>query len=235
MAETNITAGIPLTLDEANPTTKLGTLYVAPDGIRRYRYAKAGASAALVVGNLLQGPTEDTADEDIAGTVQAAGVTSLVTAAMTVTANQYAGGYVTVTVTPGLGTTYRIKSHAAYTGAAATFILEEPLAVATTATTRLDFVANPFNGVLQWVATPTAAPVGVAVNDISASQYGWIQVGGPASCLSDAGGIAVGAAVSGSNATAGAVETGVAGQAQIGSAMSGIAANENGLVWLNIS
>ena len=231
--ESQITAGIPLTLDEANPSSSLGALYVAPDGIRRYRYARAGAN--LVVGNLLQGPTEDTADEDIAGTVQAIGTTALVTAAMTVTANQYAGGYVVVTVTPGLGTMYRIHSHAAFTGAAATFQLEEPLTVATTATTRLDFVANPFNGVLQWVATPTAVVTGVAVNDITSGQYGWIAVGGPASCLSDGGGIAVGAAVSGSNATAGAVETGVAGQAQIGSAMSGIAANENGLVWLNIS
>ena len=148
----NLTAGLPPVLDEANPTISLGAEYVSPDGIRKYRYARAGSSA-LTAGNVLQSAAEDTGDQNIAGTVQAVGATSLVTAAMTVTANQYAGGYVTVTVTPGLATTYRIKSHAAYTAAAATFELESPLVVALTATTRLDFIPNPFNGV---IACPTS-------------------------------------------------------------------------------
>lgn len=235
MAETNLGAGRPLTLDEADQQISLGALYVAPDGIRRYRYARAGSGAALVAGQLQQSPAEDTADQDIAATVQAAGVTSLVTAAMTVTANQYAGGYVTVTVTPGLGTTYRIKSHAAYTAAAATFELEEPLTVALTATSRLDFTPNPFNGVIQNPTTASGTVVGVAVNDISASQYGWLQVGGPCNVRADGGGVTVGAAVSASNGTAGAVEVGVAGQANIGYAMAGIAASENGFVYLRIS
>lgn len=230
---TNITAGLPAVLDETNPSANLGLEYVSPSG-RKYRFARAGA-AALVVGNLLEGPAEDTADQDIAATAAAIGDTSITTASMTVTANQYAGGYVTVTVTPGLGQTYRIKSHAAYTAAAATFVLEEPIRVALTATSRLDFVANPYNGVIQSPATATGAVVGVAVNDLAISGYGWIQTGGPCNVLADAGGVTVGAAVSKSNATAGAVEVGVAGQANIGYALTGIAANENGLVFLRIS
>ena len=193
MSETNITAGMPSLLDEVDPQISLGALYVAPDGIRKYRYVRAGSSA-LTVGNLLQAPAEDTGDQNIAGTVQAVGVTSLVTAAMTVTANQYAGGYVTVTVTPGLGTIYRIKGHAAFTAAAATFELEEPLRVALTATTRLDFAPNPYNGVVACPTTRTSAIVGVAVNDITLSQYGWVQTAGPCNVLNDAAGaITVGA------------------------------------------
>ena len=161
---------------------------------------------ALIAGNLLQAPAEDTGDQNIAATVQAAGVTSLVTASMTVTANQYAGGYVTVTVTPGLGQTIRIKRHDAYTSAAATFELEEPLQVALTASSRLDFTPNPYNGVIQNPASASGTVVGVAVNDITAGQYGWIQVTGPCNVVADSGGVTVGAAVSASNAVAGAVE-----------------------------
>lgn len=232
---TNLSIGRPQVVDEANPSITLGAEYTAPDGIRKYRFARAGTSA-LTVGNLLQGPAEDTGDQNIAATVAAIGATSIVTASMTVTANQYAGGYVTVSVTPGLGTTYRIKQHAAYTAVAATFELEEPLTVALTAASRLDFVANPYNGVIVNPTSASGAVVGVAVNDIAASQYGWIQVAGPANVLADAGGaVTVGAAVSASNQTAGAVENGVAAQSNIGYALTGIASNENGLVFLRIS
>lgn len=229
----NITAGLPAVLDETNPSISLGAEYIAPDG-RKYRFARAGA-AALVVGNLLEGPAEDTGDQGIAATTTAVDATSMTTAAMTVTANQYAGGYVTVTVTPGLGTMYKIKSHAAYTAAAATFLLEEPIQVALTSISRLDFVANPYNGVIQSPATATGPVVGVAVNNLAINGYGWIQTGGPCNVLADAGGVTVGAAVSKSNATAGAVEVGVAGQANIGYAMTGIAASENGLVFLRLA
>lgn len=233
--ESTITAGLPFVLDEANPSAKFGQVYVAPDGIRKYRYVRAGGTA-LVVGNVLQAPAEDTGDEGIAATTTAVGATSITTAAMTVTANQYAGGYVTVTVTPGLGTTYRIKQHAAYTAAAATFELDEPIQVALTSTSQLDFVANPYNGVIVAPTTTTGALVGVAVNDITASQYGWIQVEGPCNVLADSAGVTLATGdVSLSNATAGAVESWVSGQPKVGRAMTGIGASENGLIYLQLS
>ena len=49
------------------------------------------------------------------------------------------------------------------------------------------------------------------------------------------GGATAGASVSGSNATAGTIENGVAAQANVGYAMSGIASSETGLVFLQIS
>src|SRR3990167_4867818 len=109
-----IFAGIPYTADEANPQHDLGTRLCTPDG-RVFRYVRAGGTA-LVVGDLLQGAAEDTGDQDITPTAAAIGDTSFLTSStMTVTANQYAGGYVTVTVTPGLGQLFRIKSHPAAT------------------------------------------------------------------------------------------------------------------------
>lgn len=229
-----IFGGNPIKVDEANPTHELGQRMVTSDG-RAFRYARAGTTA-LVVGNVLQSPAEDTGDENIAATAAAVGDTSITTAAMTVTANQYAGGYVTVTVTPGLGQTYRIKSHAAYTAAAATFQLEDPIEVALTATSRLDFVANPYNSVVVAPTTPTGVIVGVAVNNITASQYGWIQVQGICNVVADAAGVTLATGdVSLSNATAGNVESFVSGQPVVGKAVTGIAANESGVIYLQIS
>ena len=228
----NITAGIPAILDEANPSANLGLRYVAPDG-RVYRYAKAGA--ALTVGNILQSRAEDTGEQGITPGVVALGATSFTTTStMTVTANQYAGGYVTVTVTPDLGSTYRIKSHPAATAAALTVQLAEPIRTAWTAATRIDFVPNPYDGVVVAPTTPTATLVGAASNDLTSGQYGWIQSAGPCNVLADSAGVAVGGQVSLSNATNGSVESFVSGQQIVGRAMTGIAASENGLIFLDL-
>jgi hypothetical protein len=225
--------GLPYNSDSSVQEQELGTVMYGDNG-RRYVYVKAGVSN-LVAGNLLQAPAEDTADQNIAGTTTAVGATSITTASMTVTANQYAGGYVTVTVTPGLATTYRIKSHAAYSAAAATFELEEPIQVALTSTSRLDFIPCPYNGVIVAPTTLSSAVVGVAVNDITASQFGWIQVGGPCNILNDAAGaLTVGAAVMPSSSVAGAVRLQSAGNTIVGRCMTGIASGENGMVILSL-
>lgn len=229
-----IPSGIPFVVDEANPTHTLGTIIEADNG-RRFAYVRAGSSA-LVAGNLLQAPAEDTGDQNITPTAASVGATSITTSStMTVTANQYAGGFVTVTVTPGLGLTYRIKSHPAATAAAVTFELEDPIQVALTTSSRLDFVASPWNRVIQAPTTLTSAVVGVAVNDISADQYGWIQIAGPANVLNDAAGaLTVGSAVMPSTSVAGAVRAHTAGNAIVGRCLTGIASGENGLIYLTL-
>lgn len=231
----SIYSGNPTLVDEVDPSFEIGDRMVGDNG-RVWVYALAGTSN-LVVGNILQAPAEDTNDENITPTATSAGATSITTSTtMTVTANQYAGGYVTVTVTPGLGETYRIASHAAYTAAAATFNLEEPIITALTTSSRLDFVANPYNGVIQAPTTPTGMLVGAAVNNITASRYGWIQVAGPCNVLADAAGVTLATGdVSLSNATAGAVESWVSGQPKVGRAMTGITASENGIVYLQLN
>lgn len=232
---TILSAGLPPVLDETGPSISLGARYVAPDG-RAYRFARAGA-VALVAGNLLQNAAEDTGDQDINPGAVAIGATSFATTTtMTVTANQYAGGYVTVSVTPNLGDTYRIKSHAAYTAAAATFILEEPIRVAWTTSTRVDFVANPYAAVIVCPTTRTGTPIGVAVNDLAINSYGWIQTEGPCNIRNDAAGaLTVGVQVMPSSSVGGNVRLGTAGNPVIGTAITGVAASENGLFFINIS
>ena len=116
-----IFSGDFLTANEVDPTHGLGEFMVTSDG-RGFRYSLAGA-VALVAGQLQQAPVEDTADQNIAPTAAAVGATSVVTSdTMTVTVNQYAGGWMVVTVTPGVGIAYKIKQHLAFTAAAATLL-----------------------------------------------------------------------------------------------------------------
>lgn len=229
-----VLGGNPFSVDEATPSHDLGAV-MAADVNRRFVYVKAGA-VDLVRGQFLQARAEDTGDQDITPTATAIGATSITTSStMTVTANQYAGGFIVVTVTPGVGQYFKIKDHAAYTAAAATFNLEDPLTVALTTTSRIDFVPNPYDGVIVRPATGTGTPIGVAVNAITAGQYGWVQTWGPAPVIADAGGaITVDDALSTSNATAGAVEVSVAGQPNIGYALTGIASGETGLAFLRV-
>lgn len=226
---------LPYLADDADPQAELGQVIAGDDG-SEYVYVKAGATA-LVVGDLQQAPAEDTGDQGITPTAAAVGDTEIVTSStMTVTANQYAGGYVVVSVTPGISTRYRIKSHSAYTAAVATFLLEEPIQVALTTTSRLDFVANPYNGVVVCPTTRTSTIVGVAVNNITADQYGWLQRKGVCPVLNDAAGaLTVGVTVMPSSSVAGSVRLATAGNPVVGIAITGIAASESGAVYLTIA
>lgn len=223
--------GIDPFSSSADPVHDLGSIGIAADG-RRFRYAKAGGSA-LVAGTLVQAPAEDTGDQNIAATAAAIGAKQVVTASMTVTKNQYAGGLMIVTVTPGEGYAYRIKRHDAYTSAAATFELLDPIQVALTTGSRLDFLPSPYNGVVINPAAASSAPVGLAFNATPAGYYTWVQVGGPAAVLND-GGSTVGTNVSASNATAGAVEAAVTAQAAVGYALTGVATTEFGAIMLKL-
>lgn len=232
-------SGLPYVVDEANPTHELGELMQTADG-RRYRYARAGSGAALVLGNLLQGPAETTDSQSLIVDAAAIGATSITTSdTTTVTVNEFAGGFVVVTgeASTGRGQILRIKSHPAATAAVVTLTLEDPVQVALTATTQVDLVHNPYNGVIQYPGTRSGTVVGVAVNEITASQYGWIQVGGPA-CVLVNGTVTVGSVVVAAD-NAGAVEVGANGTteafAPVGYAMTGIASTENGAVFLNVS
>lgn len=226
-------------VDESTPTHELGEKVHTSDG-RAFRYVRVGSGAALVIGNVLQSPAEDTGDQNIAAVATAVGSMTVTTGTMTVTANQYAGGFMCVTVTPGLGEYYKIASHAAFSGAAATFTLEEPIRTALTSSTRLDFVPNIYNGVIQNPASASGTVVGVAVNDIAASNYGWIQVTGPCPVLTQAssGNASVGGLVVASNGTAGAVEIAASAsteaQAPVGIAMTGTSVGETNMFRLII-
>lgn len=206
--------------------TDLGALAMTADG-RSYRYALAGGTA-LVTGTLQQSAAETTGWQNLTAVAASVGdLTISSTSTITAAANQLAQGYAIVSVTPGVGYSYQISGHAAYTAAAPTLSLSDPIRVALTTTSRLDLVAHPLSAIIINPATASGTPVGVAVTNAAASTYCWVQVGGIAVILSD-GGSTVGTNVSASNATAGAVEAAVTAQAAIGVAMTGVSTTEYG-------
>jgi hypothetical protein len=165
----------------------LGARFTTKDG-RTFRYCKAGASA-LVVGNVIQAPAQDTAHQQLTPVAAAVGATSIVAAlgASAATANQYAGGWAIIDTTPGLGYAYPVSGHAAVSSSGnITINLERDstVQVALTTSSRVSLQANPYSGVIQSpVTTLTGAVVGVAVYPIAASEFGWIQTHGPGAVL----------------------------------------------------
>lgn len=220
---------------ETTPSHQLGAIGIYQDG-RKYRYARAGSSSALVAGDLVQSRAETADTQSLIVAAAAVGATQVTTTdTTTVTANEFADGYLFATgeASTGTGIQYRIKSHPAATSAVVTFTLYEPIVVAFTATTQIDVVHNPYNGVIQWPVSQTGAPVGVARTALAADSYGWIQTGGPCAVLTT-GGVAVGANVSAATGTAGAVETATAALPTVGYALTGITTAEVGAVQLII-
>ena len=226
-----------LFVDSADQLHRFGEIVHSNDG-RAYRYCKAGGTA-LVAGNIQQGSAEDTGDQDLTPAATAIGATEIVfTSTVTVTANQYAEGFASITTSAGIGYVYPIKGHAAFTAAAPTITLAQPINIALTTSSRVDLVKNPYDAVILHAgATPTAATVGVAPIALTASQFGWLQVLGPATVESE-GGSTVGVVQVASDGDAGCVEDVADGanelDPRVGVAMTGIADGEHGLVRLSI-
>lgn len=214
----------------------VGELAYANDG-RAYRYCKAGGTA-LAAGKLQQSSAQDTGDQNLAIAAAAAGATSIVTTGtVTVTANQYAGGFVVIADDAGEGYIYRISDHAAATAAVVTLNLEDEIQVALTTSTTIDLIKNPYDGVIINPTTISGTPKGVAVIAMTASYFGWLQVKGPASVLAD-GGLTVGTDVVASDNVAGAVEVTADGTPEIlsvvGTAITAATDTEYGAVDLKI-
>ena len=217
----------------------LGMLQYGSDG-KAFRYAKAGASA-LVVGNVLQSPAIDTQFDDMAvpaavasGSAGAIVITNGTTA---VAANDFVGGTLSVSVTPGLGEEYTILGHSTATsGSALSVYLDRPIRTAWTTSTKVTLRKSPWGGVIQAPTTLTGVTVGVAVYAIPSGEYGWVQTKGIAGVLSDNSTGAVGSALSNSAATAGAAGVFVAGtgRSMIGHANRALATGKVVPVYLNI-
>lgn len=215
---------------------RLGEIAFSNDG-RAFRYVKAGGTA-LVTGKLQQASAEDTSNfQNLTVTAPTAGDLSITTTSTTtLTANQLAGGLLTITTaSTGAGQVLRIKSHAAVTGAVVTLNLEDAVVITCTGTTKIDMIPNLYSSVIVNPTSASSAPVGAAVYNITAAYFGWLQVAGAASLLAD-GTVVVGTALDASNGTAGAVEAhpeaGV--QAPVGLAITGAATTEYGFVKLQL-
>ena len=216
----------------------VGSRVESSDG-RVFRYGFC-TPTALIAGQLQQGRAEITNHQNLTAPVAAVGASSLSIAlgGTALSPNEYAGGLAIISVTPGVGYSYKIKSHlAADASATVTFNLEDNVEVALTATSRVDLVHNPYSGVIVNPTTSTGPVVGVAIDVISAGSYGWVQSGGIVGCLADLT-VTVGRNVAGSENTAGAVSqpTAFGGTSRqiVGYACTGIATTEYGAIFLTI-
>lgn len=225
-------------LEESSTTqATVGSYMETADG-RGFRYTKVGATAT-VAGKVYQSKALDATNDQPSGghavAAAAIGDTAIVTTAtLTVTANEFQGGYIAVVVTPGEGYTYKIASHLAATTAVVTMNLEDPIKIALTTASRVIWVANPYNGVVLEPGTPTGRIVGVAPTIITAAYFGWLQTKGVASVLftgTGAAGKVVGSLTGG---TAGSMAPAIAATNIGGEHMATGITTEYSLIYLRI-
>lgn len=213
----------------------LGSKFYDQNG-NAYRYCKVGGTA-LVAGKLYQAPAEVTNHQNLVTAAAAIGATSVTVTlgATAATANQYAGGYLVITITPGEGYKYLISSHPAADGSATLELtLEDPIQVALTTASNADLIPNLYKDVIINPTTASSCVVGAAVDVVAASSYGWLQVEGPCPVLVDDQTVTVGTLVSASNQAAGACEPFTGVQAPIGIAVTGGATTDYVTIKLNI-
>lgn len=223
----------------ATQGTDIGALATAGDG-RYFRYFLNGA-VTTVPGKVYQGPAQDATNQSPAGglAVAAAAIgatTVTLTGTLTLTANQLAGGYMSVCITPGQGYLYKVASNTAVTAAANCVVtLEDPIQVALTTSSKVVFQQNNYNGCVVAPATLTAAPAGVPITAVTNAQYGWMQTHGNASCLVTgtlaSAGLAVGVLVGG---TIGSLAPCIAGTPVLGYTSGICATTEYDIVFLTI-
>ena len=193
MAKTSLSSppqiiGADLWSDSSTQLMPLGAYAETPDG-RGFRYCKVGATDT-VAGKVYQSKALDATNDQPSGglgvnAAVAIGGTEITTSTSTTwTVNEHAGGYVSINVTPGEGYLYRIKSNTATSAATGgVIVLEDPVKVALTTSSKFIIVQHPYNGVVIEPGTPTGKIVGVAPYVITAGNYGWLQTKGSASVL----------------------------------------------------
>jgi hypothetical protein len=167
----------------------LGTKMILPDG-RTYYYALNSSAAIAAAGNIVDGIAAVAAhDMDLAATATAAGENTFTSGtSLTVTKDQYAGGYVYFNDGPGDGEVYSIRSNTAVSGATGLSITVEDdggLATALTTSSFFGLMYSPYKDVkiVDGNGTMTTGVLGVTTRPVTASYYCWLQTSGPAAVL----------------------------------------------------
>ena len=165
----------------------LGTRGTLPDG-RVFYYAENSGTAIDHGGYLVDGIAAVAAhDMDLAATATSAGATGFTSGtSLTVTKDQYKGGYVYFNDGPGQGETYKVKSNTAVSSATGLSItIDEPDGVKTALTTSSLFglMYNPYKDIkiIDGDGTMTTGVLGVTTAPVTADYFCWIQTSGPAS------------------------------------------------------
>jgi hypothetical protein len=227
------------TSTDAALATLVGTRFDTSDG-REVTLVKNGA-VALTAGVLVQDAAIVANHQNIAVTAyQAYSANGNVPAKVTVTlgataatANQYAGGFLVVNDNNGEGHTLRIASHpAADASASLAITLEEGSSVAITSASEVCLLPAHGKDVVIQPTTVTGAQVGVTLNAIAASAYGFVVSRGIVSCLAQ-GAIGVGLGLS-VGSVAGSVAVAAATTARLGFAAQAGVDTEYRAVYVNI-
>lgn len=185
----SLISNIDLYSSETNASTKLGSLVQTADG-RKFRYVKCGATVT-VTGDCYSAAAQDAQFESMANNaIVAIGGTSIAVTngTTTVAANDFDEGYLLISSSVGIGQSSQIVSHdTGASGATITYKIADPLAVALSTASKVTTVKNPHDDIVITNATPVAIAVGIAQFAIPTTKYGWLQTGGPAAALFDAG------------------------------------------------
>lgn len=188
----------------------LGQVASTADG-RSYRYGLngTGSGTALAPGKMNQVATAVANHVNQTGITAATGVASLTYAVgnTAVTQDQYKQGYFIVNAGTGVGQTLEIDSNTKAAGNGSPIIyLRDTLMIATLVSdSKFSLHPHPYSALIINASTLGAGAAGVANVSVPDTAYAWFQVGGTCSVLSDAGAAAIGAPVTYSDDTAGAV------------------------------
>ena len=126
--------------------------------------------------------------------------------ATAITANMFAGGFMTVEDDTGEGVMYPIRSHpAADTSATCEITLDVGIAIALGASATVGLTKHPCAAVVVAPTSQAGIVIGVPLLAVTAAYYFWAQFRGPCACLA-VGTLVAGKAVFSSDTTAGGVE-----------------------------
>lgn len=183
------------TVFEQSATQKyeLGTMLWYPHDNRKFRYAYNGGVAlgkalmtcgATVVDNVqaeaqgTSGTSVEIGDQEI---------TIDVTNASGITDNLYAGGWLTIDSSTGIGDIYKILACKLLTTTTARLLLETPIRTAWAAGTTISLHRGRWHSVVVYPTTATQPATGIPLIAVDINYYCWLQTGGPAPCYVDTG------------------------------------------------
>jgi len=188
---------------------QLGTKLWYSDG-RVFRYAKNG-TVALSKAYMTSGPAivancYDIVQTGIGGNVAIGDqeIVVLVTDASAITDDLYAEGFVVANKSTGMGDIYKILACKLLTATTARLLLESPIRTAWSATTEIQLTKSSWRDVVVFPTTPTREAAGVPLIDVTIGYYCWLQRGGLAPLIFDAGDTLVAGEKAGAPATAAA-------------------------------
>lgn len=214
----------------------LGQPASTPDG-RTFRYALAGAST-LAPGKLAVNAdvNSDATNKTIAASAAIGATTLTVDVTGSITANVYAGGYLTINDATGEGRSYLVVGNTGRTGSGEiTVQLQEGLSVAVTVdVSEYTLTVNPYASLVISATDQADMPAGVPNVSITNAYYGWVQTGGSCAVLWDEA-VAKGLALTIGTGVAGAVEAlDAAGEPQLGVAQMAGVDTEYQPAWLTM-